>query len=179
MLQHLAKHWWVFLLRGIAAILFGLFAYLMPGLTLATLVLFWGGYAFADGVIALWSAWKGDGKKDDRWLLGLQGVIGLAAGIITIAAPGATAVGLLIAIAAWSLVTGVLQIAAAVRLRDEIEGEFWLGLSGVLSVLFALFIMARPGEGALAITWLIGFYAILFGVAMVAFAFRIKREIPA
>jgi uncharacterized membrane protein HdeD (DUF308 family) len=88
--------------------------------------------------------------------------------------PGVTALGLLIAIAAYSLVVGVLQIAAAIKLREEIEGEFWLGLSGLVSVLFGMFIIARPGEGALAVIWIIGAYAILFGVFLISFAFRIK-----
>ena len=133
-----------------------------------------GAYAFADGIFSLWSAASGSAHGDDRWLVGLQGVIGLAAGIITLIMPGATAIGLLIAIAAWSLVVGVLQIAAAIKLRKEIEGEFWLGLSGLLSVLFGLFIIARPGEGALAVIWVIGGYALVFGIFLVAFAFRIK-----
>ena len=106
--------------------------------------------------------------------MGLQGLIGLAAGIITLIMPGVTALGLLIAIAAYSLVVGVLQIAAAIKLRQEIEGEFWLGLSGVISILFGMFIIARPGEGALAVIWIIGTYALIFGVFLVSFAFRIK-----
>jgi uncharacterized membrane protein HdeD (DUF308 family) len=174
MKQYLAKYWWVFLLRGIFGVIFGVLAFVMPGLTLATLVIVWGAYAFADGIFSLWSAASGSAHGDDRWLVGLQGVIGLAAGIITLTMPGATAIGLLIAIAAWSLVVGVLQIAAAIELRKEIEGEFWLGLSGLISVLFGLFIIARPGEGALAVIWIIGSYALIFGIFLVAFAFRIK-----
>jgi uncharacterized membrane protein HdeD (DUF308 family) len=174
MKQYLAKYWWVFLLRGIFGIIFGILAFVMPGITLATLVIVWGAYAFVDGIFSLWSAASGSAHGDDRWLVGLQGVIGLAAGIITLIMPGATAIGLLIAIAAWSLVVGVLQIAAAIKLRKEIEGEFWLGLSGLISVLFGLFVIARPGEGALAVIWIIGSYALIFGIFLVAFAFRIK-----
>lgn len=176
MKRYLAKYWWVFLLRGIFGILFGILAFAMPGITLATLVIVWGAYAFADGIISLWSAATGSTHGDDRWLVGLQGVVGLAAGIITLIMPGATAIGLLIAIAAWSLVVGVLQIAAAIKLRKEIEGEFWLGLSGLVSILFAMFIIARPGSGALAVIWILGTYAIIFGVFLIAFAFRIKGK---
>jgi uncharacterized membrane protein HdeD (DUF308 family) len=96
-------------------IIFGILAFVMPGITLATLVIVWGAYAFADGIFSLWSAASGSAHGDDRWLVGLQGVIGLAAGIITLIVPAATAIGLLIAIAAWSLVVGVLQIAAAIK----------------------------------------------------------------
>ena len=176
MKQYLAKYWWIFLLRGIFSIIFGVLAFVMPAITLATLVIIWGAYAFTDGIIALWSAASGSTHSDDRWLVGLQGVIGLAAGVITLVMPGATALGLLIAIAAWSLVVGALQIVAAIKLRKEIEGEFWLGLSGLISILFAFFIMARPGEGALAVIWLIGAYALVFGVFLIAFAFRIKGK---
>ncbi len=176
MKQYLAKYWWIFLLRGIFSVIFGVLAFVMPAITLATLVIIWGAYAFTDGIIALWSAASGSTHSDDRWLVGLQGVIGLAAGVITLVMPGATALGLLIAIAAWSLVVGALQIVAAIKLRKEIEGEFWLGLSGLISILFAFFIMARPGEGALAVIWLIGAYALVFGVFLIAFAFRIKGK---
>ncbi|HEX7110731.1 MAG TPA: HdeD family acid-resistance protein [Aestuariivirga sp.] len=174
MKQYLAKYWWIFLLRGIFSVIFGVLAFVMPGLTIATLVIIWGAYALVDGVFSLWASATGGTKPGDHWLVGLQGLIGLAAGIITLIMPGVTALGLLIAIAAYSLVVGVLQIAAAIKLRQEIEGEFWLGLSGVISILFGMFIIARPGEGALAVIWIIGTYALIFGVFLVSFAFRIK-----
>lgn len=174
MKHYLAKYWWVFLLRGIFSIVFGVLAFTMPGLTIATLVIVWGAYAFADGLFALYASATGGAKPGDHWLVGLQGMIGLAAGIVTLLMPGVTALGLLIAIAAYSLVVGVLQIAAAIKLREEIEGEFWLGLSGLVSILFGMFIIARPGEGALAVIWIIGAYALIFGVFLISFAFRIK-----
>jgi uncharacterized membrane protein HdeD (DUF308 family) len=172
--NYLAKYWWIFLLRGFFSIIFGIFAFTMPGLTIATLVLVWGAYAFVDGLVALYASATGGTKPGDHWLVGMQGLIGLAAGILTLLMPGATALGLLIAIAAYSLVVGVLQIAAAIKLREEIEGEFWLGLSGLVSVLFGMFVIARPGDGALAVIWIIGGYAIAFGVFLISFAFRIR-----
>jgi uncharacterized membrane protein HdeD (DUF308 family) len=175
MREYLSQYWWVFLVRGLFAILFGILAFVLPGITLATLVLVWGIYALADGLIALYGAVTGRTHGEDRWLLGLQGVIGVAAGLITLFLPAATAIGLLIAIAAWILAIGVLQIYAAIKLRKEIEGEFWLGLSGVVSVLFALFLIARPGEGALALVYIIGIYAIVFGAMLIGFAFRIRN----
>jgi uncharacterized membrane protein HdeD (DUF308 family) len=176
MRRYLSQYWWVFLLRGLFGILFGILAFIMPGITLATLVLVWGIYAFADGVVALYSAITGKTHGNDRWLIGLQGVFGVLAGVITIFLPAITAMGLLIAIAAWLLIIGVLQIVAAIKLRKEIEGEFWLGLSGALSVLFAIYLMLRPGEGALALIYIIGIYAIIFGIMLVAFAFRIRTK---
>ena len=127
-----------------------------------------------DGIFALYASATGGTKPGDHWLVGLQGLIGLAAGILTLLMPGVTALGLLIAIAAYSLVVGVLQIAAAIKLREEIEGEFWLGLSGLVSILFGMFIIARPGEGARAGIWIIGAYAMVVGVFLLSFAFRIK-----
>ena len=176
MKNYLAKYWWIFLLRGLFSIIFGILAFVMPGLTIATLVIVWGAYALIDGIFSLYASATGGTKPGDHWLVGLQGLIGLAAGVITLIMPGVTALGLLIAIAAYSLVVGVLQIAAAIKLREEIEGEFWLGLSGLVSILFGMFIIARPGEGALAVIWIIGAYALIFGVFLVSFAFRIKSH---
>jgi uncharacterized membrane protein HdeD (DUF308 family) len=167
------------LLRGIFAVIFGVLAFVFPKLTIASLVLVWGAYALADGIIALIAAISGKTESDDRWLVGLQGVIGLAAGVITLLMPGVTAIGLLIAIAAWSLAVGVLQIVSAIRLRKEIEGELWLGLSGLLSIVFAFFVIARPGQGALAIVWVIGAYALVFGIMMIILAFRVRSRVAA
>ena len=172
----LGKYWWVFLLRGIAAVIFGILAFVSPGITLATLVLVWGAYALADGIFSLIAAISGKTADEDRWMVGLQGAIGVIAGLIALVLPGATALGLLFAIAAWSLAIGVLQIVAAIKLRKEITGEFWLGLSGLLSIVFAFFVIARPGAGALAVIWVIGAYALVFGVSLIAFAFRVKKH---
>ncbi|WP_373506083.1 HdeD family acid-resistance protein [Aestuariivirga sp.] len=172
----LGKYWWLFLLRGIAAVIFGILAFVSPGITLATLVLVWGAYALADGIFSLIAAISGKTADEDRWMVGLQGAIGVIAGLIALVLPGATALGLLFAIAAWSLAIGVLQIVAAIKLRKEITGEFWLGLSGLLSILFAFFVIARPGAGALAVIWVIGAYALVFGVTLIAFAFRVKKH---
>ena len=170
-----ARNWWMFLLRGLAAILFGIVAFLYPGLTLAAFVIVYGAFALVDGVAALFSLASKESATQHRWTIALQGLIGVAIGVITLRAPGITAIGLLIAIAAWALSVGVLQLVAAIRLRDEIEGELLLGLSGVLSILFALYLVARPGEGALALAWGIGLYGVLQGIALVAFAIKARR----
>lgn len=175
MKRYMATHWWIFLLRGILGILFGVLAFAMPGITLASLVLVWGAYAFTDGIFALWSAVFGSSDNDNCWLVGLQGVIGVAAGVIAFIMPMVTGLGLLMVIAAWSMAVGVLQIVAAVRLREEITNELWLGLSGLVSILFAFFVIARPGEGALATIWIIGAYSTVFGVTLIAFAFRVRK----
>ena len=169
------KNWWVLLLRGIVAVLFGILAITRPGITLAVLVLLFGIYAVVDGCLALFAAIGGWSHREDRWLLLLEGFIGIGAGILTLRAPGITAVALLFFIAAWALATGVLRIVAAIRLRKEITGEFWLALSGIASVVFAFLVMMNPAAGALAIAWLIGWYALFLGAMLVMLSIKLHN----
>jgi len=175
MVNTLRKHWWILVLRGIAAILFGLAAYFWPGAALATLVLLFAIYAVADGVLALIAAVRRVGNDKHWWLLLLEGVVGIAAGVATFFYPGITALILLYFVAAWAVITGVLEIVAAVRLREEITGELWMGLSGLLSILFGVALFLMPGPGALAVVWLIAFYAILFGIFLIVLGFRLRN----
>jgi uncharacterized membrane protein HdeD (DUF308 family) len=175
LMHALARYWWLFLLRGIAAIIFGVLAFVWPGITLVTLVLFWGAFVMVDGVLALANAIMG-GNMGSRWWLALIGVLGLIVGLLTFAAPGVTALVLLWFIATWAIVLGVFQIIGAIRLRKEIDNEWTLVLGGVVSVLFGLILLVRPGAGAVALIWVIGAYAIVFGVLLVAFAFRLKKR---
>jgi uncharacterized membrane protein HdeD (DUF308 family) len=175
MLDLLVRNWWLVVLRGIFAILFGVIAWTQPAVTLGALVLLWAIYAFADGVLAFWAAFSGATGRP-AWVLILEGLVGIGAGTVAVLFPGITAVFLLYLIAAWALFTGVLEIVAAIRLRKEIEGEFWLILAGLASVVFSLVLFARPGVGALAVVWIIGTYAIMFGVLLVALGFRLKSR---
>ena len=175
-LRELAENWWLLLLRGIAAIAFGVLAFVWPGLTLLALTLMWGIYAIADGVLALWAAIAGKGGEIvPRWWLAVVGIAGLVAGLLTFVWPGMTALVLLIFIASWAIVIGVLQIWGAIRLRKEIEGEWLLALSGVLWVAFGVIMFVQPGAGALALIWWIGSFAILAGCVYIALAFRLKK----
>ena len=174
----LARYWWLILLRGIAAIVFGILAFIWPGLTLVTLILFYGAFVLVDGVLALAHAVMGGGMGS-RWWLALIGVAGIAAGILTFLWPGVTALVLLFFIAGWSIALGVFQIVGAIRLRKEIDNEWTLILGGVLSVLFGLALLIAPGTGALALIWVIGAYAIVFGVLYVMFALKLRKEKPA
>jgi uncharacterized membrane protein HdeD (DUF308 family) len=176
--HELARNWWLVLLRGIAAILFGVLAFMWPGLTLVTLVIFWGAFALVDGVLAIASAVMG-GNPMPRWWLVIVGLAGIVAGILTFAWPGLTALVLLTFIAAWAIVLGVFEIVGAIRLRKEIEGEWLLILNGVISVLFGLVLLWRPGAGALAVVWIIGAYAILLGIIYVALALKLRKHAPA
>jgi uncharacterized membrane protein HdeD (DUF308 family) len=171
----LAQNWWLVLLRGIAAIVFGVLAFMWPGLTLVTLVLLYGAFALTDGVFALIAAIKG-GSPMPRWWLALVGLAGIGAGILTFLWPGITALVLLIFIAAWAISIGVMEIYGAIRLRKEISGEWLLILNGAVSVLFGLALLWRPGTGALALIWVIGAYAIFLGIIYVAFAFKLKKH---
>jgi uncharacterized membrane protein HdeD (DUF308 family) len=172
----MSRHWWVFLLRGIVSALFGLAALLMPGLTLLTLVLVFGIYAIVDGVAAVFSSFNSR-NTDDRWWIGLlEGIVSIIAGIAALIIPGIATLTLLIVIAVWAVLTGIMQIVAAIRLRREIDNEFWLGLSGVLSLIFGIYVFLFPGAGALAVAWLIGVYAIMFGIFFIALAFRLRSR---
>jgi uncharacterized membrane protein HdeD (DUF308 family) len=176
-LRELAENWWLLLLRGIAAIAFGLLAFLWPGLTLLTLVFLWGIYAIADGILALWAAIASKGGEiAPRWWLAVVGIAGILAGTLAFVWPGMTALVLLMFIASWAIVIGVLQIWGAIRLRKEIEGEWLLALSGVLSVAFGVIMFAQPGAGALAVVWLIGWFAILAGCVYIGLAFQLKKH---
>lgn len=175
MLDALARNWGLMLLRGVLAILFGVLAILWPGITLLTLVLLYAGFALADGVFSLIAAVRG-GTPAPRWWLALVGVMGIGVGIITIFYPQITMLVLLMFIAAWAVVTGALQIYGAIKLRHEIEGEWWLVASGVLSVLFGVMLVAWPMAGGLAIAFVIGTFAIIYGALMIGFALRLRKH---
>lgn len=170
----LTRGWWRLLLRGLAAIAFGLLTWLRPGISLASLVLLFGLYSLADGALDVWTALAGRKDQEQWWVLLLGGLLGVGVGILTLAAPGLTALALLYYIAIWAIARGVLGIAAAIRLRKEIEGEWLLILGGLASVAFGVLLMARPGAGALTVLWLIGAYAFAFGILMVMLAFKAR-----
>jgi uncharacterized membrane protein HdeD (DUF308 family) len=170
----LHRTWWVLLLRGLAAIAFGLFTWSRPGISLATLVLLFGAYTLADGILGVWTAISGRSEHESWWLMLLGGLVGIGVGLLTFSAPGLTAVVLLFYIAIWAISTGVLGIVAAIRLRKEIQGEWLLVLGGLASVLFGALLVARPGAGALAVMGLIAGYAVVFGVLLVILAFKAR-----
>ena len=170
----LQRYWWMILIRGILAILFGIMVFTWPGITLLSLVFVFGFYALADGIANIVTAIGGRREQEHWWLLLLLGLAGVALGVLTFLNPGITALVLLFYIAIWAIVTGVLQIVAAIRLRKEIEGEFWLALAGAASVGLGVLLIARPGAGALAVLWIIGAYALAFGVILLILAFKAR-----
>jgi uncharacterized membrane protein HdeD (DUF308 family) len=175
LLDALARNWWLVLLRGLCAIVFGILTFAWPGITLVTLVLLYGGFALADGILAIAAAIMGR-HSAPRWWLAVMGLFGIAAGIVTFAWPGITALVLLMFIAFWAIATGVVQIVGAIKLRKEIDNELFLILGGILSVVFGIVMLAQPGAGALALVLVIGGYAIVYGVLLIAFSLRLHRH---
>ncbi|HEY2589900.1 MAG TPA: HdeD family acid-resistance protein [Tepidisphaeraceae bacterium] len=175
MMSTLARNWWLVLLRGLCAILFGILAFTWPGLTLLTLALMWGIYAIADGITALTLAVAGRRIGPPAWWLILTGVLGILAGIIAIVHPGLAITVLLLFIGFWAIARGIMEIVAAIALRREVANEFLLLLSGLISILFGILLVARPGTGALALVWLVGTLAIVYGVFEIGLAFRLRQ----
>ena len=177
LVETLKRHWWVPVLRGVAAVLFGTMAFVYPGLTVAVLVLLFGAWILVDGVFRVIGA-IGHRASDKEWGFDLIiGIMGIIIGFLTFHAPRITALALIIYIAAWALMIGATEIALAIKLRREIKGEWFLILMGLLSIVFAVMLLWNPLPGALALVWLIGSYAIVFGFLAIILGFRL-RSLP-
>jgi uncharacterized membrane protein HdeD (DUF308 family) len=176
MVQVLARNWWALAVRGGVAIVFGLIALFLPGLTLAALVLLFGAYSLVDGVFGVAAAVRAaEAQHRWGWLL-VEGIAGILTGIITFLWPAITAFVLLYLIAVWALVTGVLEVVAGLHLRGHLANEWMLVLGGIASIVFGVLLILQPLAGALALAWLIGLYALVFGLLMLMLAFRIRRH---
>jgi uncharacterized membrane protein HdeD (DUF308 family) len=174
MIESLKRHWWVPVIRGIAAIVFGIIAFAYPGLTVATLVLFFGAWVLIDGIFRVVGA-IGHRASDPDWGWHIViGIIGIIVGLLTFHAPQITALALVIYIAAWALMIGASEIALAVKLRREIKGEWFLILMGLASIVFAIVLLWNPVVGAAAVIWLIAWYAVVLGVLAIFFGFRLR-----
>jgi uncharacterized membrane protein HdeD (DUF308 family) len=170
----LSRNWWALAIRGVAGIIFGILAFVMPGITLTALVLLFGAYAITDGIFAIIAAVNAAGKAKRWWALLIEGILSIIAGILTFILPGITALFLLYLIAFWAILTGVFAIVSAIRLRKEITGEWLLILTGIASVAFGFLLLLFPGAGALAVIWWIGAYALVTGALMLGLAFRLR-----
>jgi len=167
-----ARNWWLFLVRGIAALLFGILAFLQPGITLASLILVFGAYALVDGVFAIGAGFGA--PSGVRWWIILGGVAVIAIGLLALISPAATAVAVVTLVGALSVARGVAELVTAFTMRKMIEGEWLYILSGAVSILFGLYVIVYPGAGALALLWLIGFYAVFAGVMYIAMGWRLR-----
>jgi uncharacterized membrane protein HdeD (DUF308 family) len=171
----LSHRWLLLLLRGVCAIAFGLFTWMNPGLSLDILIVAFGLYAFLDGIAMIAVALEGRVQERSGLLLA-AGLIGIAIGIAAMLGPAATAIGLLVYIAAWAIVRGLLELGVALRVRHELRGEWRLITAACASIAFGLVLLARPGEGILAGVWLIGAFAIAFGLLLVLLSLRVRHS---
>ena len=175
-LAALAENWWLLLLRGLVAIAFGVIAFFWPDITLVALTYLFGIYAIVDGVVAIWAAFNAPlGDAGPRWWLGLSGVVSILAGIAAFAYTGMTTLVLLMVIAIWAIIIGIVQIWGAIELRKILDDTWLLGLTGALSIAFGVIMIAKPGAGAVALVWTIGWFAIVFGGLYIALAFRLRQ----
>lgn len=174
MLSYITRNWWLVALRGGLAVLFGIAAFVWPGLTFEVLVLLFGVYAFLDGVLTFAFGLLAASDHEQWWPLVLGGILGIAIGVLTFTQPAATALALVSIIGAWAIVTGLLELVAAIRLRDVITSEWLMGFSAVLSIIFGVLVLAQPGSGALALVYLFGFYAVLAGISQVSLGYRMR-----
>ena len=174
MAADLARNWWVLALRGIAGILFGIGAFVWPGATLTTLVIVFGAYVFVDGIFAVVAGIGMRRQLSLWWLVLLEGAAGIILGLLTFRSPDTTALVLLTLIAAWSIVTGIFEIVTALRIRTMIDNEWLMILSGVVSIVFGVLLIAQPAAVEIALVWLLGAYALLFGILTLMLALRLR-----
>lgn len=176
MTSTLSRRWWALALRGVIYVIFGLTALLWPGLTFGILLTLFGVFALADGIVTVVGAVR-TGRKGEPWIaLLLEGGVSAVVGVLVFAWPAMSALVLLYVIGGWALVTGILEVVAAVRLRSEIEGEWLLVLGGALSIVFGVAVFLWPAGGALAIVWVLGIYAVAFGILLLALSVSMWRH---
>jgi uncharacterized membrane protein HdeD (DUF308 family) len=172
----LVRNWWALALRGVAAIVFGLIALLAPGFVVLWLALLFGAYALVDGIFAIVAGIRAAERHERWWPFALEGVASVVVGVIALVMPVAAALALLYFVSAWAILTGVLRISAAIRLRKEIRGEWLLILNGALSVLLGILIVARPAIGFVTLVWVLGAYAMVYGVVLVGLGFKLRGQ---
>jgi uncharacterized membrane protein HdeD (DUF308 family) len=174
MIELFLRSWWMLALRGVIALLFGVLALMWPGITLLWLVALYAAYALLTGAVSVYASVKNRHSDEKWWLILLLGLVSISAGVIAVLYPGLTALVLVLVMGANALITGVLDIAIAIRLRKAINNEWLLILSGSASIIFGVLVLLFPGAGALTLVWLISFYAVLTGVLLLALAFRVR-----
>jgi uncharacterized membrane protein HdeD (DUF308 family) len=175
MLDLLSRNWWLLALRGLAAIIFGVLAFVWPAATIAALVILFGAYAVADGILAIAAALSNVVGQQRRWSILLQGVVSLVIGIATFVWPNVTGLTLLYLIAVWAITTGILGIVVAIELRRELSNEWLLVLSGIASIVFGVLVIVFPGAGALSVLWMIAAYAVVIGVLLLGLSLRVRN----
>lgn len=173
-MMNLTRNWWLVVVRGVLAILFGIAAFLMPGLAWLSLIVLFGTYAILDGVFAMMSGLVSSRYSPRWWVFLLEGLVSVAAGVIALIRPDLASVVLILLIAGWAVVTGILEIMAAIRLRREITNEWMLVFGGFVSIALGVLLFFQPATGTLVVTWMIGAYALIFGITLVALGLRLR-----
>lgn len=175
MLKSLADHWWVVFVRGLCAVIMGILAVMLPGITLVSLLMVYGVFAIADGITAIWIGLKARHERRIWWEMVISGALAIFAGILVSAWPGLTAMIFVIMIGVFAIMRGVMEIVAAIQLRKVIDDEWMLILSGIISILFGGMLVAKPGEGAIAMVLLIGAFMIAIGAMTIGLALRLRH----
>ena len=173
MLKQLFRHWWLFVVRGVLAIVFGIVALIWPGLTKYVLVLLFGAFALVDGIFAVAASITFHKYFERWWAVLVEGLTGIVLGVLTFLWPGITALVLVYFIAAWAVITGIFEIVTATRIRFFIPGEWSMILAGVFSILFGVLLFVFPGAGVVGLVWVIGIFAIVFGVMQLILSSRL------
>lgn len=179
MVHALARNWWALLIRGIAAMIFGILALVWPGAAIYAIGVLFGAYALVDGIFAIVAAVRAAEAHERWWPFVIEGIIGLVIGAIAFYDVAIVIAALFFTIAAWAVLTGILEIVAAIQLRKQLANEVWLILGGILSILFGALVWWRPLAGAVAVVWIIGIYAVVFGITMIAFSLRLRSHATA
>jgi uncharacterized membrane protein HdeD (DUF308 family) len=174
MVSALKQNWWVLVLRGIIAIAFGIVSFIWPGVTALALVFLLAAFAFVEGIFALIGAFGYGLPGGQRLLMVLLGLLGLAVGIFAVARPGVAAVTIVIWVAWWAIIAGIIQIVVAIEMRKEIENEWALIIGALLSIAFGILLLWRPLAGVITLAYLFGFFAIIFGIAMLSLGMRLR-----
>jgi len=174
-MNSLTQNWWLIVLRGIAAVLFGIAAFVWPGMTWLVLVALFGAYALVDGVIAVVTGLSRTQDSPRWWVFLLEGLLSIGVGVIALIWPGIASLTILAMIAAWAIITGILEVVAAIRLRHEITNEWLLALGGVLSVALGILLILQPLAGSLAVIWMVGAYSLMFGVVLISLGLRLRN----
>jgi uncharacterized membrane protein HdeD (DUF308 family) len=176
MIGALARNWWALLIRGIAAVIFGVLAFIWPGATIVAIGILFGAYAFVDGIFAIVAAVRAAEAHERWWPFVIEGIVGLLIAGITFYDVAITIFALFFTIAAWAFITGIMEIVAAIQLRKLVPNEFWLIFGGIVSILFGVLLVWRPLAGALAVIYLIGAYAVVFGITMIGLSLRLRSH---
>lgn len=176
MVHGLTRNWWLWLIRGIAAIIFGVLAGIWPSVAWITIAILFGAYAFVDGIFALFATVRAAETHQRWWPLLLEGIVGIIIAAITFYDVRITIVALYLTIAAWAFLTGILELVAAIQLRKHISNEIWLIIGGIASIVFGVLMVLYPIIAAITLTYIIAAYAIVFGIIMIGFSLRLRSH---